>query len=95
MTDKQAIKTQVVKLTNAYYTKKGLKKTVSEGDWAKITEPCSETDADEAAVEICAYYNIDPPRDAKELVDDGLDAIADYIADRADDDVNAKFMPDQ
>ena len=95
MTDKRAIKTQVIELTNAYYTKKGLKKTISEGSWAKITKPCSETDADEAAVEICAYYKIEPPLDAKELVGKGLDAIAEYIAGGADDHVNgkAKVMP--
>lgn len=79
-----ALKTDIVKLTNAYYAKKSIKKTVSEDNWAKITEPCSSAEASEAAIDICAKYGVEVPSDAKKLVAEGLDAVATYIAERSD-----------
>lgn len=77
---KQAIKRRVVGTINAIYQVKGLKKTISEEDWTKIVEPCSEVEANEYATAICADYQIDKPTNAKELAVKGLDAVADFIA---------------
>jgi len=95
MSDDKAVKAKVIELTNAYYARKGLKKTVSESDWSKITEPCSEGDAEEAAIDICSYYKIAPPADVKELVLEGLNAVASYISSASDAGLGSAKMLDR
>lgn len=85
----------MIELTNAYYARKGLKKTVSESEWSKITEPCSDDDAAEAAIDVCGYYKIEPPEEAKQLVLEGLDAVADYISSASDAGLGSAKMHDR
>lgn len=81
MTDKQSIKAKIIELTNDYYARSNFKKTVSEDNWIKVLEPCSEEDADDAAAEICREYGVPAPNNALELAKKGLDAVAAYFAD--------------
>jgi len=83
MVDNTDLKAEIIKLTNAYYAGKGIKKTVSEENWTKITEPCSSEEASDAAIDVCAKYGIRVPSDAKALIAKGLDAVATYISDRS------------
>jgi len=71
------------------------RKAGDQGSGHQVYETCSDEDTDEAAADICAHYNIDPPVDAWELAQRGLDAVADYIASDAGDDLgdNAKVVP--
>jgi hypothetical protein len=85
MPSNSELKLQIINRVNAYYAKNRVAKTITDENWAKVTEPCTAEDARKAAEDICTNYQIPLPADPLGLISEGLDAVADYINSKIGD----------